>query len=98
MNDKEKGKKSGDTQTSLKGKLPEYIAFVWSCRAMHLLLDIARVVEGGIAEFGPERLKAMLVLRHLFLRGRGGLGRSKGGREAYGGGVGLSVWHGAHRC
>lgn len=85
--EKGKGKKSGDTQTSLKRKLPEYVAFIWSCRAMHLLLDIARVVEGVVAELGSERLEALLILRNLVLRGRSGLGRGKGRREAYGGGV-----------
>lgn len=62
-----KGKKSWDTQISLKRKLPEYIAFMWSCLMMHLLLDIARVVEGVIAELGSERLEALLILRHLVL-------------------------------
>lgn len=54
---------------------------------MHLLLDIARVVEGVVAELGSERLEALLILRHLVLRSRSGLGRGKGRRETYGGGV-----------
>jgi hypothetical protein len=35
--DREEGveNKEWGYQTSLKGKLPEYITFVWSCRVMH---------------------------------------------------------------
>jgi hypothetical protein len=62
-----KRKKSWDTQISLKRKLPEYIAFMWSGLMMHLLLDIVRVVEGVITELGSERLEALLILRHLVL-------------------------------
>lgn len=42
---------------------------------MHLLLDVAGVVEGGIAKLGSKGLKTLLVLR-----GRGRLGRGEGGR------------------
>ena len=62
-------------QTSLEKRLPEYMTFIWSCRAMHLLLDVARVIVGGIAELGSKGLETLLVLR-----GRAGLGWGEGGR------------------
>lgn len=42
---------------------------------MHLLLDVARVVVGEIAELGSKGLETLMVLR-----GRTGLGRGEGGR------------------
>lgn len=84
---RKKKKKEWGYQTSLKRKLPEYVAFVWSCRVMHLLLNIARVVEGVIAELGSKRLEAGLALWHLVLRGGARLGGCERGGKAYGGGV-----------
>jgi hypothetical protein len=83
--EKAKQKKEWGYQTSLKRKLPECITFVWSCRVMHLLLNIARVVERVVAELGSKGLEAGLTLWQLVLRGRPG--GCEGGGKADGGGV-----------
>lgn len=62
MIEKKKRRKRWGHQTSLEKRLPEYMTFIWSCRAMRLLLDVARVVVRGIAELGSKGLETLLIL------------------------------------